>query len=88
VQSEPDYFVDVREPLAKSGSASRRHPVHGQHRHELPSLTLQDLELSPGRGQPRCSTAPIVLALCDTEEWMNGAGPPQRYEAQHSGIHV
>jgi hypothetical protein len=28
VQYEPDYFVDVRKPLAKSGSASRRHPVH------------------------------------------------------------
>jgi hypothetical protein len=83
VLSEPDYFVHGRKPLAKSGSASRRHPVHGQHRHELPSLTLQGLALSPGRGQPRCSTPAIVFALCDAEEWMNGVGPPQRYDAQH-----
>jgi hypothetical protein len=83
VQSEPNYFVDGRKPLAKSGSASRRHPVHGQHRHEIPSLTLQGLELSLGRRQPRCSTAAIVLALYDAEEWMNGVGPPQRYDAQH-----
>jgi hypothetical protein len=83
MQSEPDYFVDVRKPLAKSGSASRRHPVHGQHRHELPSLTLQGLELLLGRRQPWRSTVPIVFALCDAEEWMNGVAPPQRYDAEH-----
>src|SRR6516165_2079774 len=49
---EPDHFVDVRKLLAKSGSPSRRHPMHGKHRHQLRSSTLQRHELSLDRGWP------------------------------------
>ena len=49
---EPDHFIDVRKLLAKSGSPSRRHPMHCQHRHQLRSLTLQRHELSLDRGWP------------------------------------
>jgi hypothetical protein len=48
----PDHFIDVRKLLAKSGSPSRRHPMHCQHRHQLRSLTLQGHELSLDRGWP------------------------------------
>jgi hypothetical protein len=49
---EPDQFIDVRKLLAKSGSPSRRNPMHCQHRHQLRSLTLQGHELSLDRGWP------------------------------------
>jgi hypothetical protein len=49
---EPDHFIDVRKLLAKSGSPSHRHLIHGQHRHQLRSSTLQRHELSLDRGWP------------------------------------
>ena len=49
---EPDQFIDVRKLLAKSGSPSRRNPMHCQHWHQLRSLTLQGHELSLDRGWP------------------------------------
>ena len=49
---EPDQFIDGRKLLAKSGSSSRRHPMHGQHRHQLRSSTLQRYELSLDRRWP------------------------------------
>ena len=48
----PDHFIDVRKLLAKSGSPSRRHPMHCQHRHQLRSLMPQGHELSLNRGWP------------------------------------
>jgi hypothetical protein len=49
---EPDHFIDARKLLAKSGSPSRRHPMHCRHRYQLRSLTLQGRELSLDRRWP------------------------------------
>jgi hypothetical protein len=59
---EPDQFIDVRKLLAKSGSPSRRNPMHSQHWHQLRSLTLQGHELSLDRGCPQRSTTIVPPA--------------------------
>jgi hypothetical protein len=58
-------FIDVRRLLAKSGSPSRKHLMHGLHWHQLCSSTLQRHELWLDRGWPPafdgCDRPPSLL---------------------------
>ena len=81
---EPDQFIDVRKLLAKSGSPSRRNPMHCQHRHQLRSLTLQGHELPLDRGWPPAfdDDRPPSLRKERTHKHL----PPQRPDAEQQAL--
>ena len=82
---EPDQFIDVRKLLAKSGSPSRRNPMHCQHRHQLRSSTLQRHELSLDHGDgPQRSTATIVPPASGRSGLTSTS--PQRPDAEQQAL--